>query len=78
VPAQQRPRRHQQLDPLRPQQMDSRGSQQRPVSHPELRPRDLASQDRKLVPQHQQLNVLHVQASAATNKHTQQSPKTAR
>ena len=51
----------------------SRG-QQRPVSHPELRTLDLPAQDRKLVPQDEQLDVFHVQAAPATNKRAQQSP----
>jgi hypothetical protein len=55
--------------------MNGRGREQRPVGHPKLRPPDLPAQDRKLVPQHQQLNVFHVQAAAATNKRAQQGPK---
>ncbi|MGH8732509.1 MAG: hypothetical protein ACREVB_02380 [Burkholderiales bacterium] len=51
------------------------GCQQRSIDHRRLRPRDLAAQNLKLVPQHQQLNVSHVQAAAATNKRTQQRPK---
>src|SRR5919202_1390597 len=52
----------------------SRG-QQRPVSHPELRTLDLPAQDRKLVPQDEQLDVFHVQAAAATYERAQQGPK---
>jgi hypothetical protein len=54
--------------------MNAGGGQQRPISHPKLRPRNLPTQDRQLVPQHQQLNVFHVQAAPATNKRAQQSP----
>jgi hypothetical protein len=54
--------------------MNGCGGQQCPVSHPELRPRNLSAQDRELVPQHQQLNVFHVQAAPATNKRAEQSP----
>ena len=45
-----------------------------PVGDPELRPRNLAAQDRQLVSKHEQLDVFHVQAAPATNKRTQQSP----
>ena len=37
-------------------------------------PPDLPAQDLELVPKHQQLNVLHVQAAATSNKRTEQSP----
>ena len=49
-------------------------SQQRPVSHPELRPRNLPAQDRELVPQHQQLKAFHVQAAAAPHERAEKSP----
>jgi hypothetical protein len=51
-----------------------RSSQERPVSYPELWPPNLAAQDRQLVPEHEQLHVLHVQAAPATNQRAQQSP----
>jgi hypothetical protein len=54
--------------------MNGCGSQQRPVSHPELRTLDLSAQDRKFVPQDQQFDVFHVQAAAATNESAQQRP----
>src|SRR5436190_1904071 len=69
-----RPGRHQQERPLRLPKMNGCGGQERPVSHPEFRPGDLPAQDRELVPQHEQFNVLHVQAATATDKRTQQSP----
>ena len=50
------------------------GCQQGPVRRAELRPRDLPAQDLELVAQHQQLDVLHVEAAAATNKRAEQSP----
>jgi hypothetical protein len=50
------------------------GCQQGPISHAELRPRDLPAQDLELVAQHQQLDVFHVQTAAATNKRAKQSP----
>jgi hypothetical protein len=74
MPAQQRPRCHQQQRPLRPRQMNGRGGQQSPVSNPELRPRNLAAEDLELVPKHEQLDIFHVQAAPATNKRAQQSP----
>ncbi len=41
----------------------------------QLRPYNLAAQNLELVPQHQQLNVLYVQAATAPNKRRQQGPK---
>jgi hypothetical protein len=59
---------------MRARQMNGCSCQQSPVSHPKLRPRNLPAQDRELVPQHQQLYVFHIQATAATNERAQQSP----
>ena len=50
------------------------GRQQGPISRAKRRPRDLAAQDLELVAQHQQLDVLHVQTAAVTNKRAEQSP----
>src|SRR5438128_11719525 len=50
------------------------GCQQGPISRTELRPRDLPTQDLELVAQHQQLDVFHMEAAAATNKCAKQSP----
>ena len=55
--------------------MNGRSSKQRSISHIELRPHNLAAQDLELMPQHQQLNVLHVQAAATPNKRRQQRPE---
>jgi Bacterial regulatory proteins, luxR family len=55
--------------------MNGCGDQECWIRHPELRPSNLARQNLELVPQHQQLNVLHVSAAAAPNKRTQESPK---
>ncbi len=55
--------------------MHGRSGQQRSISHPELRPANLTAENLKLVPQHQQLNVLHVQATTTPNKRRQQRPK---
>src|SRR6266511_5880400 len=41
----------------------------------QLRPYNLAAQNLELVPQHQQLNVLYVQAATAPNKRRQQGPR---
>jgi hypothetical protein len=46
-----------------------------PINCAELRPRDLPAQDLELVPQHQQLDVLQVQAGAAANKCSKESPR---
>jgi len=49
--------------------------EQGPISRPELRPRNLAAEKLKLVTQHKQLDVLYMQAAAATDKRTKQSPE---
>ena len=54
--------------------MNGRRGKQCSIGHAELRLRDLTAQDGELVPQHQQLDILHVQASPATNQRTKQSP----
>ena len=60
--------------PRRARQVTGRGRQQRSIRCVQLRPRDLPAQDLELVAQHQQLNVLHMQAAATANKRTKQSP----
>jgi transposase len=55
--------------------MNGRSSQQRPIRHPELRPDNLTAQDVELVPQHQKLDVLHVQTTAAPEKRPEQGSK---
>jgi hypothetical protein len=55
--------------------MGGRSGQQCSISNPELRPRDVAAKDRQLVPEHQQFDVLQIQAAAAPNKRSQQSPQ---
>jgi hypothetical protein len=54
--------------------MNGGGGQHCPVGYPEPRPRNLPPQDHELVPQHQQLDVFHVQAAPATNEPAQHSP----
>ena len=54
--------------------MAGRGGQQGPIRLAELRAGDLPAQDLELVAQHQQLDVFHLQAAAATNKRAEQSP----
>jgi len=54
--------------------MNGCGGQQCPVGHPKLRPPDLPTQDRELVPQDKQLDVFRVQATPASNERAQQSP----
>src|SRR5205823_5668013 len=75
MPPQPCPRPHQQHGSRRAREMNGCSDQECSIRHPELRPSNLATQNLELVPQHQQLNVLHVQAAAAPNKRTQESPK---
>jgi hypothetical protein len=75
MPPQQCPRRHQEHGSRREREMNGCGDQECSIRHPELRPSNLARQNLELVPQHQQLNVLHVQTAAAPNKRTQEGPK---
>ncbi len=75
MPPQQRPRRDQHHCPRGARQVMRGGGQQCSIWHSELRPSNLAAQNLELVPQHQQLNVLHVQAAATPNKRRQQRPK---
>src|SRR5207249_5238561 len=49
--------------------------EQGPIGRPEFRPRDLAAEKLELVAQHEQLDVLDMQAAAATDKRTKQGPK---
>jgi hypothetical protein len=51
------------------------GGQQCSIRHSEPRPSNLAAESLELVPQHQQLNVLHVQAAATPNKRRRERPK---
>ena len=75
MPAQQRPRRHEQRCPRRLRQINGRCGQQCPIGHPKLRSTNLPAQYLELVPQNEQLDVLHVQAAAAPTKRSKQSPK---
>jgi hypothetical protein len=75
VPAQQRPWRHQKHASRRTWEVAGRGCKQRPISRPQLWPRDLATQNLEFVAEHQQLDVVHVQAATATNERAEQSPK---
>jgi hypothetical protein len=74
MPAQQRPRRNQEHADRRPRQVTGRGCQQGPISCAKLRPGDLATQNLQLMPEHQQLDVFHMQATAATNERAKQGP----
>ncbi len=53
--------------------MAGRGSQQRPIGRLQHWPSDLPTQDLKLVAEHQQLDVFHVQAATATHERAEQS-----
>ena len=72
MPTQQRPRSHQACTARGTRQVTGSCCEQGPIG--KLRPRDLPAQDLELVAQHQQLDVLHMQAAAATNKRTEQRP----
>jgi hypothetical protein len=54
--------------------MNRRSGQEGPVNHAKLRPPNLTAQDRQLVPQHEQLDVFHVQAAPAPDERAQHSP----
>src|SRR5262245_46205088 len=75
MPPKQRPRCHRQHAERRPRQVRGQGRQQGSISCADLRPRHLAAENLELVPQHQQLDVFHMQSAAATNQCTEQSPK---
>jgi hypothetical protein len=47
--------------------MTGRSRQQRPIDHPKLWPRNLPAQDLELVTQDHQLEIFHVETTAATN-----------
>jgi hypothetical protein len=53
----------------------SSSREQRPIDNGEVRPSHLPAQDLKLVPQHQQLDILSVQTAAAADKCTQTRSK---
>jgi hypothetical protein len=53
----------------------ARRREQRAISGAKPRPRDLAAQNLELVAQDQQLDVLHVQATATPNERPKQSPE---
>src|SRR6266511_332485 len=74
MPTKQRPRRHQQDAQRRPRQVTSDGRQQGSISCATLLPRNLAAENLELVTQHKQLDVFHLQAAAAPNERTKQSP----
>jgi hypothetical protein len=68
MPAQQCPRRDQKHAQRRPREVTGSGCQQGSIGRRKLRPFDLAAQNLELMPQHQQLNVFHIQATPATNQ----------
>ena len=75
MPAQKRPWRNQKHATRGARQVPGRGRKQRPIRPVEFRPRNLAAQNLELVTQHQQLDILQVQAAATPNKCAKQSPK---
>src|SRR5436190_681365 len=74
MPAQKRPRSHQEHASRRARQVTRRGRQQCPINRPEFWSHDLPAQDLELVAQHQQLDVFHMQSPTATNKRAEQRP----
>src|SRR6266540_1823004 len=70
-----RPRSNQACIACGTRQVTGSCREQGPIGRPELRPRDLAAEKLELVAQHEQLDVLYVQAAAATDKRTKQGPK---
>src|SRR6266487_6734740 len=75
MPTQQRPWSNQACTASGTRQVTGSCCEQGPISRPELRPRDLATEKLELVTQHEQLDVLDMQAAAATDKRTEQGPK---
>jgi Aminotransferase class I and II len=75
MPAEQRTRRNEQRHPRGAWQVERGSGQQGSIRRSELWPRNLATQDLELMAQHQQLDVLHIEAAAAANKRTKQRPK---
>ena len=75
MPTQQRPRGNKACAARGTGQVTGGCCEQGPIGRPEFRPRDLAAENLELVPQHQQLNVFHMQPAAATNQRTEQGPK---
>jgi hypothetical protein len=75
MPPQQRPRGHQARAERGAWQLAGRRREQGTISGAKLRPRDLATQDLELVAQHEQLDVLDVQATTTPNECAQQRPE---
>jgi hypothetical protein len=74
MPTQQRPRSHEKRDARGPWQVAGRSGEQCPISRPELRPPDLTAENLEFMPEHHQLDVPHIRATATANKQTEQSP----
>ena len=72
VPAQQRLRRNEQPLAACGRQQPTRRGKQRAVTRAQLRTLDLTTQDRELMAQHEQLDVLDVNAPAAADQQLQQ------
>ena len=75
MPTQQRRRSNQAPAARRARQVTRSGCEQGTICRPELRLRDLPAEKLELVAQHEQLDVLYLQATAATDKRTKQSPE---
>jgi hypothetical protein len=83
VPAQQRPRTDRESRPGPTRQRPTQRSQEQPVRLSQLRPPPLPAQDRELVPQHQDLQLLrprrptteHHQPEQTANDHVRKRPQ---
>jgi hypothetical protein len=75
MPAQKRPWRDQKHATRGKRQVPRRRREQRPIRPVQVRPPNLAAQNLELVTQHQQLDILQIQAAATPNKCAKQSPK---
>jgi hypothetical protein len=75
MPTQKRPRSNEARTARGTRQVTGSCCEQGPISRPELRPRDLAAEKLELVAQHEQLDVLYMQAAAATDKRTSKARK---
>jgi hypothetical protein len=68
MPTQERPRTDKQRETRRRRQVTGSRGEQSPIRQPKLRPADLPAQHRDLMPEHEQLDILDVRATAATNE----------
>jgi hypothetical protein len=75
MPTEQRPWRDQPGVAQRARQVKGCGCEKGSIRRSELRPRNLAAQNLEFVPQHEQLDVLRVQAVPTPDERAEQSPE---